>query len=108
MNTMNRLCLMSASAFVALTLCANAEDGSAVFSKNCAKCHGAAGKGDTPMGKKLSIKDLGAAQAKLSDAQIEKAIKEGVKDGDKQRMKPIKEVGDADIKAVIKYLRTLK
>jgi len=97
-----------AVAFITAALNANAADGSAVFSKECAKCHGAAGKGDTAMGKKLNIKDLGAAQAKLSDAQVAKTIKEGIQADGKLRMKPIKGLSDDDIQAVTKFIRTLK
>ncbi|MEI8037554.1 MAG: cytochrome c [Verrucomicrobiota bacterium] len=104
----NHLLLISAAAFIASGLNASAADGSAVFAKDCAKCHGAAGKGDTPMGKKLSIKELGVEQAKLSDAEITKIIKEGLTADGKLRMKPIKDVTDEEIQAVIKHIRTLK
>lgn len=102
------LLLISAAAFIHTGVNVSAADGSAVYAKDCAKCHGAAGKGETPMGKKLSIKDLGANQAKLSDAEITKIIKEGVTTDGKLRMKPIKDLSEDDIKAVIKYIRTLK
>ena len=51
MKTMKQLSLVTAAAFMALALNATADDGSAVFTKECAKCHGADGKGDTAMGK---------------------------------------------------------
>ena len=97
-----------AVAFISAALNANAAEGSAVFAKECAKCHGAAGKGDTVMGKKLNINDLSVAQAKLSDAQVSKTIKEGIQADGKLRMKPIKDLSEDDIKAVTKFLRTLK
>jgi mono/diheme cytochrome c family protein len=49
----------------------NAERGRKLFLQNCAKCHGANGSGDTPIGKAVGAKDLRAAEAqKMSDAQI--------------------------------------
>jgi len=94
----------------ALTIGSNAKaaDGAAIYSKECAKCHGADGKGDTKMGKKLKIKDLTVEVAKLSDERIAASIKEGVNEGDKVRMKPIKGLGDADIAAVVAYVKGLK
>jgi mono/diheme cytochrome c family protein len=100
--------LATGAAFVAAGMTAHAADGAAVYSKHCSKCHGADGKGATPMGKKLKIKDLSVEQKKLSDDAIIKSIKVGVEEGGKQRMKPIKELGDADIAAVLKYVRSLK
>jgi cytochrome c553 len=60
------------------------------------------------MGKKLKIKDLSADAGKLTDAQIQAAVKDGIKDGDKLRMKPIKGLSDADVQDVAKFVKTLK
>lgn len=107
-KTMKTLMLIAVSAFVAAASNASAADGSALFSKQCAKCHGADGKGDTKMGKKLKIKDLTVEVGKLSDARIAASIKEGVKENGKLRMKPIKGLSDADVDAVVKFVKTLK
>ena len=49
----------------------NPEEGRKLFLQNCAKCHGANGSGDTPIGKAVGAKDLRAPEAqKMSDAQI--------------------------------------
>lgn len=88
-----------------------ADDGKTIYEKECTKCHGADGKGDTKMGKKLGAKDYSDAkvQAALTDEAAFKAIKEGFKSkDDKVLMKPTEGVSDADIKAVVAYLRTLK
>src|SRR5436189_4596767 len=88
-----------------------AADGATLFEKNCAKCHGAEGKGDTKMGKKVGARDLSDAkvQAELKDDQAFKAIKEGLKDKEgKLQMKPIEGATDDDIKALVAHVRTLK
>lgn len=86
-------------------------DAAANWKEHCSKCHGDTGKGDTKMGKKLSIADLsdGAVQAKFTDEAAMKALKEGVKDkNDKQVMKPAEGLADADLQALVAYVRTLK
>ena len=62
------------------------------------------------MGKKLDIKDLtdGKLQASLKDPEMLKAIKEGVKDGEKTRMKAAEGLNDDDMKALVAYVRTFK
>lgn len=105
---MKRLCLIAATTLIAMTLNAGAADGSAIYTKECTKCHGADGKGDTPMGKKLKCKDLSVEAAKLGEAKIATAIKEGLKEGDKVRMKAFKDLSDADVQALAKYVLTLK
>jgi len=87
-----------------------AADAKENWEKTCAKCHGQDGKGDTKMGKKLDVKNLSDAkiQAELTDDKAFKTIKEGVKDGDKTKMKPAENLTDADIKALVAHVRSLK
>lgn len=90
---------------------AAAADASATWSANCASCHGKDGSGATMMGKKLNTKDYRDAkvQAAFSDAEAERAIKEGVKTNGKETMKPFGgKLPDADIKALVAYIRSFK
>ena len=90
---------------------AQAGDAKETFEKNCAKCHGTDGKGQTKMGQKLGAKDYTDAkvQAALTDDAAFKAIKEGVKANDgKTLMKPAEGLSDDDIKALVAYMPTFK
>ena len=92
-------------------LSASAADVKEVWEKNCAKCHGPDGKGDTKMGKKAEVKDLTdpKVQAELKDDKAFKAIKDGIKDADgKIKMKPAEGLSDDEIKALVAYVRTFK
>ena len=93
----------------ALSLCA--ADGKALYEKDCQKCHGADGKGDTKMGKKSGAKDYSTAkvQEELKDDAAIKAIKEGYKDKEgKVVMKPAEGLSDEDIKALVAQMRSFK
>lgn len=107
---MKRVLLATAVAsFIAVA--AHGFDAAATWTDQCAKCHGADGKGETKMGKKLSIKDYTDAkvQGEVTDEQAFKAIKEGTKDkSGKVRMKAIEGISDADAKAMVAYFRGLK
>ncbi len=92
-------------------LSASAADAKAAYEKDCAKCHGADGKGETKMGKKMGAKDYTTAKAQeeLTDEAACKAIKEGYKDKDgKVIMKPAEGLSDADIKGLVAYMRKFK
>jgi len=100
---------IAALAIPALSVCA--ADGKALYEKDCAKCHGADGKGDTKMGKKYGAKDYTDAkvQDELKDEAATKAIKEGYKDKEgKVVMKPAEGLSDDDVKALVAYMRTFK
>jgi len=103
--------MLGVAAFAAAALSARAGDAAALYQQNCARCHGADGKGDTRIGKKLGVKDYTdpKVQAELKDAAAVKAIKEGLKDKDGNTlMKPAEGMSDDDIKALVGYMRTFK
>ncbi|HEY4882099.1 MAG TPA: c-type cytochrome [Myxococcales bacterium] len=80
----------------------------------CASCHGADGKGQTDLGQKMAIADYtdAAWQKGHSDADIKKAITEGVKrekDGKKQEMDGFKDrLPEEQVELLVAYIRSLK
>jgi cytochrome c553 len=104
--------VMTVVAFLgALAASAFAAEAQANWDEHCAKCHGADGKGQTKMGKKLSIADLTDAtvQAKFTDEQAFDAMKKGITDKNgKTSMKAIEGLTDDEMKALIPLVRALK
>ncbi len=95
----------------AFALTAVAADAVANWKEHCSKCHGDDGKGQTKMGRKLSIADISdpAVQSKFTDADAMKAMKEGIKDKNgKVQMKPTEGISEEEMKALVAHLRTLK
>lgn len=108
MNT--KTTLLALFSTLALVAAAAAADPKENWQKTCTKCHGADGKGETKIGKVLGIKDFtnGQYQDSLKEADMLKAIKEGIKDGDKTKMKPAEGLSDDEIKALVAYVRAFK
>ena len=90
---------------VAFTLPALSADAPATFKSKCAPCHGVDGAGGTPMGKKLGVRDLRSPEVqKQTDAVLLGVIVKG-----KQKMPAYGgKMPDADLKALVAHLRTLK
>lgn len=86
-----------------LALPALAEDGAALYKAKCASCHGAEGKGDTPVGKALKVKPL--AGTRLSADEIARLAQEG-KPGTK--MLAIKGLTPEQYKAIAAHVKSLK
>jgi cytochrome c6 len=83
---------------------AAADDGAATYKAKCAMCHGADGKGDTPMGKKLGLRDFTSPQVqKMSDDELVGIITKG-----KNKMPAYEnKLSAAQIKDVVTYIRQL-
>lgn len=97
---------LSMSVIVAIVIASGAAfgaDASALWGQHCASCHGKDGSGNTAMGKKLGVKDYTKEQS-FSDAEAANVIKSG-----KGKMKAYKDkLSDADVKALVAYVRGLK
>jgi len=108
---MKKPSLALASLLIALgTSAAFAAPASEIWTNQCAKCHGADGAGKTKVGQKLKLKDYSDAkvQADLKDEDIAKAIKNGITENGKERMKGFSDISDADVTALAAYIRTFK
>jgi cytochrome c553 len=108
---MKKSIMLAAVLGFAATLAASASDAKGNWDTLCAKCHGADGKGQTNIGKRLGVKDYTdpQVQAALKDEAVVKAIKEGLKDKDgKILMKPTAGLSDDEVNALAAYMRTFK
>jgi len=89
--------LISTSAFAA--------DGAAVYKAKCASCHGADGAGQTAMGKKMNLRDLGSPEVQK---QTDKELYDWTADG-KGKMPAYKDKLSTDeINALVKHMRAFK
>ncbi len=81
-----------------------AQDAAATYKAKCSACHGADAKGDTPVGKKMGIKDLSSPEVqKLSDDELTAVIADG-----KNKMPSYKKsLKPEQIKELVGYVRSL-
>jgi cytochrome c5 len=80
--------------------------GKIVYEKKCRICHGDYGEGNPDVNKKLKAEQKplwSEVVQKMTDADLKKIITEGT-----GKMKPPKNVTDADMDNVIQFVRTLK
>jgi len=103
--------ILLASAFAGAASLGYAATAAENWDNNCAKCHGADGSGNTKIGKKLKLKDYTNAdvQAALKDDEMAKAIKDGVTEDGKEKMKAFKgDLSDTEITELVAYIRQMK
>lgn len=99
--------LFVAAAGLAVPAIVGAADAAENWSKQCAKCHGEDGKGQTTMGKKMGLKDYSdaAIQAAMTDEEIIKITKEGVKEKGKTMPGYAGKLSDEEITALVAHIR---
>ncbi len=107
---MRNILILATAILAAAALSASAADAKATYEKDCAKCHGKDGKGQTITGKKQGARDYTdpKVQAELKDEAAFKAIKEGYKKDGKEVMKPAEGLSDDEIKDLVAYMRKFK
>lgn len=83
----------------------SADDPAVTYKAKCASCHGADGSGNTPIGKKLAVRDLRSADVqKQSDAQLAGMISKG-----KLKMPAFgKSLGEEKVNQLVAFVRTLR
>ncbi len=81
-----------------------ADEGASIYKAKCAMCHGPDGSGNTPMGKKLKLRDLRSSEVQNQpDAQITEIIAKG-----KSPMQAYEKQLDKDkMRGLVAYLRAL-
>ncbi len=101
--------IMAAATFILLSTLSSAGpppagEGESTYKAKCAVCHAADGSGNTPMGKKMKLRDLGSREVqKQSDAQLAEIIAKG-----KSPMPGYeKQLDKKKIQQVVSYLREL-
>lgn len=92
-----------AVAMMAISPILTAEDGAATFKAKCAMCHGANGEGKA----KNPALNTAAVKAK-SDAELTTMIAEGGKDKKPMHAFKAKGLTDAQIKALVTFVKSLK
>lgn len=109
MNSHLRLLLFCAAVFAlgAMLLSSYAlaqDDAAALYKAKCSSCHGADGKGDTPVGKKLGVKAFSDPEvAKNSDQAWFETTKKG-----KGKMPAYDgKLTDPQINDLVKFMRSL-
>jgi cytochrome c6 len=100
---------LSISALLALTLAAVpasfSQSAADLYKTKCAACHGADGKGNTPVGPKMGVRDFSSSEVKKETDTELFAI---TKDGKNKMPGYAGRLTDDQIKAQIAYIRALK
>ncbi len=89
--------------FASVPLHADSAAAEATYKGKCAMCHGPDGKGETPTGKAMKVKDFGSDDVqKMSDADLSGVISAG-----KGKMPAYKTLTPDQVKDLVAYVRGL-
>jgi mono/diheme cytochrome c family protein len=102
---LRRTLLAGVVAAVALgSMALAAQDAAGLYKAKCSACHGADGKGDTPVGKKMGLRDFASHEVqKMNDDELTAIIADG-----KDKMPSYKKsLKPEQIKELVGYVRSL-
>lgn len=86
-----------------VTTAAKADTAEATYKAKCQMCHGPDGKGETPTGKAMKVKDFTSEDVqKMSDADLTATITSG-----KGKMPAYKTLTPEQVKDLVAYVRSL-
>src|SRR5678809_164666 len=111
MKIMKMKSILTVTVVLCIAAASRAADVAANWEKNCLKCHGKDGTGNTKMGKQAGVKDYTdpKVQAEMNDEKAVKIIKEGIVEKGKKKMDPYGDkLNDEEIKALIAHMRSFK
>jgi cytochrome c6 len=111
LKTITKITVGTALLAAALAGRAQAADAKENWENNCAKCHGADGRGQTKMGRQLGVKDYTdpKIQAEMKEAEMLSRTTAGIKEGSKEKMPAYKgKLSEQEIKDLIAFVRTFK
>lgn len=105
--------LIALGAVVSLIAAGSAIAASAAdnFENHCARCHGADGKGQTKVGKKLNVRDMTteAYKKEFDEAKALASLKEGIKkDGKEIKKSFASDLSEPEMKELLGYVKGLK
>lgn len=93
------------------TSAALAADAKQNWTKQCARCHGDDGVGNTKAGRKLHIKDLTLAkiQTRLTDDRIRESVADGIKNDEGEEQMPAfrEKLSESERNELVGYVRSL-
>ena len=104
-NRIGQIVIFATAAAVVLLApsSARAQGAEATYKAKCVSCHGTDGKGDTPMAKKLGVRDFGSPEVKKeTDEELAGIIQNG-----KNKMPSYKSLKTEEIKDLVTYIHTL-
>jgi mono/diheme cytochrome c family protein/DNA uptake protein ComE-like DNA-binding protein len=82
MGSVNRVIWLTLCTVVALSCSARSEDIGSTYAANCANCHGADGRGNTPLGRAMKLRDLRAPEIqRLSEDELSVILAKGADRG---------------------------
>ena len=105
MKLFSSLLLLATIAFCSQAKAASAKE---LFMSNCASCHGSDGKAQTPIGKKLGVKNL--AESKFQTNDIKNRITLGAKNAKGElKMPPFEQkLSKPEIADLAAYVKSLQ